>query len=152
MRADVDENALPGQHARGPVTEMHFQGLRRHKAPVAHDQLGTGRLVIVQVRLDLALDHVTLALEDGRHVGCDGTGHHAELRAVTRQMADLRAPDLVLARQAGDVGTRPADPAPLDDGGPPSRLRHMPRQQLPALSAAQDEDVKLFWLRHGAPR
>src|SRR5262249_54712392 len=60
---------------------------------------------------DLAADHVALALNNGLHVGGHGTGHHTELRTVPRQMRDLRAPNLVLARQTGDVGAGAADPA-----------------------------------------
>jgi hypothetical protein len=110
------------------------------------------RAVIVQMGCDLALDHVALALHNGRHVDRDGTHHDAELRAVPRQMRDFRAPDLVLARQAGDVGAGATDPAALDDGNPSPRLRHVPCEQLATLAAAQDEDVKLFRLRHGLPR
>jgi hypothetical protein len=43
-------------------------------------------------------------------------------------MRDPGAPNLVLARQASDVGTGTADPPTLDDGGPPPRLREMPSQ------------------------
>src|SRR6266568_58553 len=92
---------------------MHLERFRRHKAPVTHDQLGAGRLVIVQMRSDLAADHVALALNNAPHVGRDRTGHHTELRTVTRQMRDLRAPNLVLAGQTGDVGAGAADPATL---------------------------------------
>src|SRR5262249_32824382 len=110
-RSDVDENLRAGEYARPAIIESHLQRVRRHEAPVTNDQLGTGRLVIVQMRSDLAADHVALALNYGRHVGGHGTGHHAELRTVTRQMSDLRAPNLVLAGQAGDVGAGAADPA-----------------------------------------
>src|SRR5262249_48662440 len=103
-RSDVDETLRAGQYARAAIIEMYLERFRRHKAPVTHDQLGAGRLVIVQMRSDLAADHVALALNNARHVGRDRTGHHAELRTVTRQMRDLRAPNLVLAGQTGDVG------------------------------------------------
>src|SRR6266446_6173639 len=116
---------------------MHLERFRRHKAPVTHDQLRAGRLVIVQMRSDLAADHVALALNNARHVGRDGTGHHTELRTVTRQMRDPRAPNLVLAGQTGVVGAGAADPAALDDDGPPPRLRHIPTHQIAALAAAE---------------
>src|SRR5262249_57348115 len=96
-----------------------------------------------------AADHVALALNAALHVGGHGPGHHTELRTVTRQMRDLRAPNLVLARQTGDVGAGAADPATLDDGSPPPRLRHVPSQQLAALAAAKDQAVKSLRLRHG---
>src|SRR5262245_11578185 len=74
------------------------------------------------------VDHLALALADRRHVGRDGAGYHAEVRALARQMRDPRAPNLVLAGQAGDVGAGAADPPALDDGSPPPRLRHVPSQ------------------------
>ncbi len=152
VRSDIDENALAGQHARSAVVEMHLARLRRHKAPVAHDQLGTRRLVVATMRVDLPLDHVAFAFDDNAHVNRDRAGHDAESCAMACEMRDLGAPDLVLARQAGDVGTGAADPATLDHGSPPSRFRHVPGQQLAALAAAQHQDVELFRLRHNFPQ
>src|SRR5215813_14619398 len=101
---------------------------------------------------NLALDHVAFALANLCHVSRDGTGDHcAELRGVLRQMGDSRAPDLVLARQAGDIGAGAPDPPTLHDGSAPPRLRHMPSQQLTSLSTAKDQDFELFWLRHELP-
>ena len=88
---------------------------------------------------NLALDHVALALANLRHVGRDGTGdHRAELRGVLRQIRDPRAPNLILAGQACDVGAGAADPSALDNGSPPSRPRQMPSQQLAAKPTAED--------------
>lgn len=42
---------------------------------------------------NLRLDHVTLALADGRHVDRDGIADRPELRRVADQARDLRAPD-----------------------------------------------------------
>ena len=152
MRSDIDEHAIAGQHARSAVIEMHLERFRCDKAAASHDQLGAGRLVIMQMRVDLALDHVALALDDRRHIGGDRAGHHAEPGTRARQMRDLGAPNFVLAGQTGDVWTGAADPATLDDGSSPPRLRHMPGQQLAALAAAKDQDVELFRLRHDPPR
>src|SRR5262249_35480983 len=68
-RPDVDEDLRAGEYARATVIEMLLERFRRHKAPVTHDQLRAGRLEIVQMRSDLAADHVALALDDARHVG-----------------------------------------------------------------------------------
>src|SRR5262249_12490600 len=67
-----------------------------------------------------------------------------EIRCVADQVRNLRAPDLVLAREAVDVRTRAADPASLDDGGPMPRSGHVPGQQLPTKSASQDESLVPF--------
>src|SRR5438132_12993402 len=101
--------------------------------------------------LDFAADHVALAAEHRRHVGHDGAGHHAEPLAVTREMRYARAPDLGLARHAGDVRTGTADPAALHEGGSPARLRHVPGYQLAALSAAEHQNVEVFEFGHESP-
>ena len=73
----------------------------------------------------------------------------AELRGVVHQVGDLRAPDLVLAGQAVDVGAGAADPAALDHGRAAPGSRHVPGQILAALPAAKDEGFEPFRLRHG---
>jgi hypothetical protein len=144
MRTQVQEDPLAGKNPRTAVVQVHFDGLRRDETPASQDQLGTTGAVVVQMQFDLAVDHVALALADRRHVGLHRTGHRAELSGVVRQMRHLGAPNLVLAGHAGDIGTGAADPAALDDGSPPPRLRHVPCQQLAALAAAQDQDFNLF--------
>ena len=74
------------------------------------------------------VDHVALAPANRRHVGRDGTRHRAELRSVMRQMRNPRAPNLILAGQAGNIGAGAPDPPALDDGSPTPRSRHMPSQ------------------------
>src|SRR5271166_1116063 len=76
------------------------------KTPSPHDQFGAACLVVLQMQSNLAIDHVLLALPNLSHVGRDRTGdHRAERCGVMRQMRDPCAPDLILAGQAGDVGT-----------------------------------------------
>src|SRR5258708_4958212 len=101
------------------------------------------------MRGNRALNHVALALANRRHVDRDGTGFHAELRGVVHQMRDLGTPNLVLAGQAGDVGTGAADPAAFHDGSPPPRPCQVPGEELAPLSAAKNEDVEAFRCRHG---
>src|SRR6476619_6148854 len=103
------------------------------------------------MQLDLAVDHVTLALTHRGHVGLDGTCYCSELTRVVRQMRDFCAPDLILARHAGDVGTGPADPASLDDSRAPPSLSHVPGQQLTPLAAAKNQSVDLFWTHQFHP-
>jgi hypothetical protein len=100
------------------------------------------------MEINFAVDHVALALANFCHVGCDGTGRSAEVGGVMRQMCHFRAPNLILAGQAGDVGTGAPNPPALYDNSPSPRSRHMPSQQLTTLSSAKNQDFKLFWLRH----
>src|SRR5215831_6713140 len=58
MRSDAEENPIAGQHARPAVIETRLQRSRRHKAPGPHDQLGAGHLVVLQMQVDLAVDHL----------------------------------------------------------------------------------------------
>src|SRR5262245_45184209 len=57
------------------------------------------------MRGNLGIDHLALALAHRGHVDGDGTRHGAELRGVAHQIRDLRAPNLILTRQAVNVGT-----------------------------------------------
>ena len=125
----IDAFGRGGQGARPAVIQVHFERFRRNKAPGPHDQFGAACFVVVQMQFDFAVDHVALSLAHLCHVGRDRPGdHRAELGCVMRLMRDPGAPNLVLARQASDVGTGTADPPALDDGGPPPRLRQMPSQ------------------------
>src|SRR5262249_9070867 len=101
------------------------------------------------MRGDFAIDHVALALANGPHIGGDVAGYEAEARALAREMRDPCAPNFVFAGEACDIGAGAADPLTLAPGRAPARLRHVPGQQIAALSAAEDQDVKSFRLRHG---
>ena len=98
------------------------------------------------------LDHIALTLADPCHVGRDKTAdHRAELGGVTHQMRDPRAPNLVLAGEAGDIATGAPDPLPIDHGRPSPRSRHMRSHLLAALATAKDQDFDPFRLRHELP-
>jgi len=101
------------------------------------------------MQIDLAPNHIALAAPNGSHVGRDGTGRHAKLLAVTGEMSDPRAPNLSLARHAGDIGAGAANPSALHKGGTPPRSRHVPSYKLAPLSAPEDQYVKVFEFRHG---
>ncbi len=130
---------------------MHLEGFGGDEAAGPHDQLGAAFFVVSQMQRDLAVNHVALALAHFRHVGRNRARFRTELGCMTRQMRDPGAPNLILARKAGDVGTGAADPPALDDDGPPPRSGQMPSEQLPAKSAAQDQNFNLFWLGHDLP-
>src|SRR5262249_184078 len=90
-------------------------------------QLAAGCLVELYMQRNPALDHIALTLADPCHVGRDRTAdHRAKLGGVTRQMRDPRAPNLVLAGEAGDIATGAPDPLPLAHGPPPISPRPRP--------------------------
>jgi hypothetical protein len=148
VRANVEENLVARQHARSAIVQADLQRLRRRKAPIPNDQFGTGRHKVLQMQIHLATDHIALTAEDPRHVGRDGNGFHAELRAVMREMRHPRAPNLGLAWHARDVGARSANPPALHQPSPPPRLRQLSSYELASLSAPEDQYVKMFDLRH----
>jgi len=151
VRSEVEKDLIGGEQAFSALVQPHLQRLRRHKTCVAADQLSAGRLEILQMQLDFAADHVALATHHCLHVGHDGASHDAKPLAVTREMRHPRAPDLGLARHAGDVGAGAADPAALDEGGSPAGLRQMPGDQLAPLSASEHQDVEVFEFGHEFP-
>ena len=48
------------------------------------------------------------------------------------------------------IGTGAANPPALYDRDPPSRSPVVPRRQLAAAAAAEDQNVDVFGLRHGS--
>ena len=143
-RADVEEDLIARQHARPAIIEAHLERFGSHETPGPHDELGAAVFVVAHVRRNLGVDHVTLALANRHHVDRHATRLGAKLRGVARRVCDVRAPDLVLARHAIDIGAGAADPLPLHDGRASPRLRHVPRQELAASSTAKDQDFKPF--------
>jgi hypothetical protein len=91
MGSDIQEDLIGREHTRPSVVQFHLEGLRRHETAAADDQLGTARLVNLQVLRNLTFHHLTFALTNRRHVDSDRTGHCAIIRAVTRDLRDLRA-------------------------------------------------------------
>src|SRR5205823_108939 len=108
-----------------------------HEAAGPHDELGAAGFVALEVHGDQPVYHVALPLAHADHLDRGGARHHPEFRRVLHQRRDLRAPDLVLARQTVDVRTGAADPSPLhDDGaaprfGPMCHARYLPPSPLP---------------------
>src|SRR2546425_3951428 len=149
---EVEEDLVGRQYARAAVIEAHLERFRSHEAPGPHDELSAAVLVVAPVPGDLAVDHVTLALANPPHVDRHAAGRRAELRGVLRHIRDVRAPDLVLAGHAVDVGTGAADPLALHDGSPPPRSRQMPREQLAARATAEDERFESFRVSHACLR
>ena len=151
-----------------PSLQTHLERFRRHEPPVSHDQLGAALLVQVQVQGDQPVDHLALALAHLGHVHRDRARDDPELRGMVQQVGDFRAPDLVLAGQAVDVRTGPADPAALDDrnaasgvspGARPATCRPL-RCQAPGLRTIPAETCVISlcglresdspaWLRSG---
>ena len=151
MRSHIDEDLGACQRARPAVVQAHLERFRRHKAPAPHDQFSAAFFVVLQMRGDEPFDHGPLALNNLGHVDLDRPGYHAELSAIAREMRCLGAVNFILAGQACDVGAGAADPFALDNRGPAARLPVMPGRELTPSSAAKDQNVIVFGLRHAVP-
>jgi hypothetical protein len=89
-----------------------------------------------------------LRLQHARHIDRSWTDHHPERGRAVHQLGDLRAPDLVFARETVDVRARAADPLAFHDGRPLRGVGHVPRQVFARLATAEDENVYSFRLSH----
>ena len=87
---------------------------------IAADQFGSGRFEAIEMKLNFALDHLSLAVENPFHVCGYWTRLDAVLGAVPRKPIRLCAPDHVLAGQARNVRTRSANVFPREQLGPSS--------------------------------
>src|SRR5262245_12643994 len=148
MRADIDDDLAADQHAFATVVQGNFDRFRRDETSASHDELGTAGLIGVEVEGDLAVDHVLLAAPNLRHIGRHRASLRAEMSGVAGEMCDARAPDLVLAGQAGDGGTGAADPTAFYDRNALPGSGQMPGEQLATLSAAYDQEIVMFRLGH----
>src|SRR4029077_9582323 len=110
MRSNIKENLIGSQFTRASVVQIHLKGFRRYETTTAHDQFGATRPVNLQVLRNLAFHHFALAPTNRFHIDSDGIGDRAIVLAVTSNVRDFRARNLILARHAGDVGTGSANP------------------------------------------
>src|SRR5207253_2988777 len=140
-RPHVEEQSLPFHRSCATLVQTHLKRLRPDEARRAHDQIGTARPVLVQVHGDQPVDQVALALPHAPYVDRRRARHHPERRRVVDQVRHFGAPDLVLARKAVEVGARAPDVPAFHHGGPTPGPGQVPRQELAARSAAQDEVV-----------
>ena len=147
-RPGVDDDGLAAERPGPARVERDLDRLRRDEAPVAHDELRAALPVLRQVHLDQSVDHLPLAVADGGHVDLPVAAGDPELGAAAEIVGDLGAVDDVLARQAGDVGARPADIPPLDDRRALPLRGQRPGQELAGRPAAQDDHVVFLGLRH----
>ena len=118
-RPGVDDDGLTAERPGPARVERHLDRHRRDESPLAHDELRAAFPVLREVHFDQSIDHPPLAVADGGHVDLPVAVGDPELGAAAEIVGDLGAVDDVLARQAGDVGARPADIPPLDDRGAP---------------------------------
>jgi hypothetical protein len=92
---------------------------------------------------DQVLYHFSLSRVNPDHVDGDRSGFYPKFLATTKQRGDLRCVNDVLARQARDIWTSPADVLPLDRGCSLAFSGHCPGYQFTGCAAAQHKNVNL---------
>jgi hypothetical protein len=71
-------------------------------------------LISLQVKSDEPVDHVSLALQNLRHVDRYRAGCDAELFCARDDVGNVGAPDFILAGEAIDIRAGTTNPATLD--------------------------------------
>ena len=89
-------------NARAAVIELHLDRPWPDEPAGPHDQLGAAGRISAEVKRDFAFNHGALAGAYLGHVDSDRAGNRTELTGMSRQVRNARAPDFVLAWQAGD--------------------------------------------------
>src|SRR5262249_48318552 len=131
----------PRPHAR-PARRGSKEGPRAEEksAPFGREPFGGDP--------DRAAALLALARAPPRHVRRHGPAPLPVLRRVPQEIRDLGAVDHVLARQARNVGARPADQSALNDDGPAALPSELPGHVLSWLRSAENEVLDLVTVRH----
>ncbi len=147
-RARADDDIFTAKNPRAAVGQRDLDGLGANETPRTHDELRATLLEIIEVHIDQPINHPALAIAYDRHVDPAVVLGDAEFPAPEKVGSHLGAMNDVLARQTGDVGTRPADVFPLDDRRALSLPGQGPRDILAPFAAAQYDDIEFFHV-HG---
>src|SRR6185437_10696702 len=148
VRAEVEEELAGDQPSRPSIVQGHLDRLWRDDTSAPHDELSAACLITLQVKCNEAIDHVSLALQDLRHIDRDRAGRDTELSGARDGFDDTGAPDFVLAWEAVDVRAGATDPTTFDYCRPLAGLCHVPREVLAAFAATDDNHVVSFRFRH----
>ncbi len=108
------------------------------------------------VQFHQAIDHLPFALGDTSHIYSQLASNHPQPALGIDERNRLGAIDHILAWQAGNVGTRPANHRAFDDDRFLALFRQVPGQYLPRFATANDDvlimfdghDSPLIWYRH----
>ena len=102
-RAQIEEYAVAGDHARASVVERNFYGSRSYETRRSHDQLCAARLVKIEMALNLLFDHFSFAALDAFHVNFERSEFKPEFSRAACERCYFRAVNDVLAGQTGDI-------------------------------------------------
>src|SRR5262245_34163178 len=112
-RPQVEKDAITAHRPPASVVQVHLNCPGSHKPRFPSNQISSRRLETIEVKLNLALDHLSFAAQDAFHIRRYGPCLDAVFRAVTGEPDSFRAANDILAGEAGNVRTRSADVLPL---------------------------------------
>jgi hypothetical protein len=105
VRSKIEKQLFSGEQPCPAIVQRDLDRPWRDEAGIAHDEFRPCRLIAFEMKRHEALDHGALACHNRLHVDRDGAGRNAILPGTGNGMSDTRAPDLILAGQAVDIGT-----------------------------------------------
>ena len=148
---EVDHRALPLEETRA-VVGRHLDPAGSHEPRPADDELHPALPKLVEVHhAHRPHDRLRPPAQRGRvlHVH---RRRNAELAGATGQLDDLGRADQRLARDARKVDAGAPDHLrrALDHRDPPTGVRHVHRERLPALTARDDQQLKALHTAHVA--
>src|SRR5438309_10213721 len=114
MSPHVQEHPISRKDTHGTVLQFHLDASWGDEVSLTQDQVSAACLITVEVKIYETIDHLALACAHASHIDCHRSGGDSKLRRASRQLRNFGAVDNVLARKAGDIGARSANPCPLD--------------------------------------
>jgi len=136
VRAEIEKDALCLEAPCPTLAQPNFDRLGSDEATLAKDEVQVVGRKPRLVDRDQAVDHVALALSNRGHVHGPGAKAQSEFRCMANEVHNLRVVNLILAGQAGNVGTGTTDQSLLDHGDALSRSRQLPSNILSGFAAA----------------
>src|SRR5262249_46401462 len=151
VRSQVEKDAITGQRPPASIVQMRLNGPGSYKPRFTSNQICSRGPETIEVKLNLTLDHLSLAPQEAFHIRRHRPCLDAVFRAVTSEPGSFRAANHILAGEAGNVRTRSANVLPLHHCGAPAFLSHGPRQVLSGLPTSNDQDFVAFCFSHRPP-
>jgi hypothetical protein len=110
VTSHVHKYPLAGQRSLAAIAQTDVQGARSNERTFSENQLGAGRVVLIEMNPNEIIHHIALSRINSRHVDGCRSGVNPEY----------------FARQACHIRARAADELPLDDGVHDSSLPPAP--------------------------
>src|SRR5713226_118514 len=115
MCTNVNDHIGSPELASCSIRECNLQRFRADELSGAEEQFSPGFLVVLQVHVVPARDHLAFTFANRAHIDDEVSVDDAEFAASPEVRGDLRAVNEVLAGQTSDVRARATDVFALDD-------------------------------------